>query len=116
MAEAKDNLVAKLDEMETRLAELESQIAEPTIASEPTKLVALSKEQGRLRPIVAKYREYKTILARLKEADDILGSETAEEDLRALATEEIEELGGKKEVLLEEIQNTLVMADDMGID
>ncbi|UCC22891.1 MAG: peptide chain release factor 1, partial [Planctomycetota bacterium] len=39
-----------------------------------------------------------------------------EEDFRALAQEELNQLESKKAVLLEEMQNTLVMADEMGID
>lgn len=116
MPEAKNNLLTKLDELEARFDQLEIQIAEPEIACNSTKLVALSKEQGKLRPIVTKYGEYKKALVGIEDAEEILKSETAEEDLRDLAREEIHELEDKKNALLKEIQNTLVMADEMGID
>ena len=116
MAEQKDGFLAKLDEVEARFREIEQQIAEPAIASDPARLIALSKEQGKLRAIVTKYREYKKTVAGIEEAEQILADSTADEDFKALAKEEIQELAGKRNTQLEEIANSLVMADDMGID
>jgi len=116
MVEQKDSLLAKLDEIEARYSEIEKQIANPEIASNSTKLIALSKEQGKLRAMVTKYRRYKKIAAGIEEAEQILADSTADEDFRALAKEELQQLEGKKDVLLEEVTNTLVMADDMDID
>jgi peptide chain release factor 1 len=112
MPEKKDSLLAKLDELEARYSEIEKQIAEPAIASDSTRLIALSKEQGKLKNIVAKYREYKTTAAGIEDAEQILKDSTIDEDFRALAKEEVQQLEGKKNALLEEIQNTLVMTDD----
>ena len=55
MAE-KDPLLAKLNELEGRYVELENKIAEPATASDSAKLIALSKEQGKLKTLVAMYR------------------------------------------------------------
>jgi peptide chain release factor 1 len=112
MPEKKDSLLAKLDELEVRYSEIEKQIAEPAIASDSARLIALSKEQGKLKNIVAKYREYKTTVAGIEDAEQILKDSTIDEDFRALAKEEVQQLEGKKNALLEEIQNTLVMTDD----
>jgi peptide chain release factor 1 len=116
MAEKKDGLPAKLDEIEARYSEIEKQIADPAIASNSSRLIALSKEQGKLRTIVTRYREYKTTIAGIEDAEQILKDGTAEEDFRALAKEEIQQLEGKKNALLEDITNSLIMADDMSID
>ncbi|UCE99196.1 MAG: peptide chain release factor 1 [Planctomycetota bacterium] len=116
MAEVKDTLLGKLDELEQRYNEIEKQIAEPAIASDAAKLIALSKEQGKLKTTIANYREYKKILAQIKDAEQMLNDSTADEELRKLAKEELSELEVKKKTLLEEIQNNLVMADEMGID
>jgi len=115
MAEQKDGLLAKLDEVEGRFCEIEKQIAEPAIASDPARLIALSKEQGKLRAIVTKYRQYKKTVAGIEDAEQILADSTVDEDFRALAKEEIQELEGKRNAQLEEIANSLVMADDMDI-
>jgi peptide chain release factor 1 len=116
MAKEKEPLLAKLDELDARFSQIEEQIAEPTIASDSAKLVALSKEQGKLRTVVEKYREYKKTVAGIEDAELILKDSTVEEDFRDLAREELRELEEKKSALLEEIQNILVMAEEMGID
>jgi peptide chain release factor 1 len=114
MSESQDNFLAKLDQIEQRYNEIGKQIAEPAITSNSAKLITLSKEQGKLKAIVTKYREYKTALAGIKDAEQILEDSTADEDFRALAREEIQQLEDRSNTLLGEIQNTLVMADELG--
>jgi peptide chain release factor 1 len=116
MAEGKDGFLAKLGEFETRFEAIDKQIANPAIASDSAKLIALAKEQGKLKAMVTKYREYKATIAGIKDAEQILEDGTVEEDFRHLAKEEIRELEEKKNALLEEIKETLVMTEDMGID
>jgi len=116
MAEQKDSLQLKLDQIEARYVEIDRQIADPEITADSTKLVALSKEQGKLRAIVTKYRGYKKAVAGIEEAEQILTDITNDEDLRELAKEEIRQLEGKSTALLEEIMKSLVMADDMNVD
>lgn len=116
MAEEKNTLLAKLNEIELRYSEIEKQIADPAITSDSAKLITLAKEQGKLKTIVTKYREYKRTIADLEDAKHILKDSTVDEDFRNLAKEEIGQLEAKKNTLIEEIQNTLVMADEMSID
>ncbi len=112
MSEAKDSLIAKLDELEMRLDELERQIANPETAQNSARLVALSKQQGKLKAVVGKYRAYKKTTGQIEEAKHLLASESADEELRELAQQELEELEGKREALLEEVTNCVVMAED----
>jgi len=116
MAKVENSFLTKLDEVEARFEQIERQIADPAIASDSVKLIALSKERGKLKAIVTKYREYKATIAGIKDAEQILEDGTVEEDFKGLAKEEIRELEEKKNALLEEIEDSLVMAEDMGID
>ena len=116
MAGEKDSLLAKLDELDARFCQIEEQIAEPAIAGDSAKLIALSKEQGKLKTIVTKYREYKKAIAGIEDAEQVIKDSEVEEDFRDLAKEELRELEGKKNILLEEIRNILVMADEVGVD
>jgi len=116
MTEKKDSLLAKLDQIEMRYIEIEKQISDPEIASNSAKLISLSKEQGKLRAIVKKYRKYKKAVSGIEEAEQILNDSTADKDFKELAKEECQKLEDQKETLLKEITNTLVMADDMEID
>jgi peptide chain release factor 1 len=112
MSGKKNSFLAKLDELHNRYCEVERQIADAANASDPNRLIALSKEQGKLKKIVVKYREYKKAAAGIEEANEILNDAAADEDVRNLAREEIERLEAEKKGLLDEIQNALVMADD----
>ena len=115
MVEEKNSLLAKLGEIDTRYREIEQQISDPEVATDRTKLVALSKEQGKLRTVVSRYRQYQKIGAEIEDAQQILSDESVEPDLKALAAEEVEQLSAQAETLLEDLQNTLVMADDMHV-
>lgn len=116
MAEQKESLLAELNKIEERYSEIEKQISEAAMASDSTRLIMLSKEQGKLKTIVTKYRDYKKTVADLDQTNKILTDTTVDEDFRTLAEEEIQQLENKKNNLLEEITSNLVMADDMGID
>lgn len=116
MSDSKDSLIAKLDEMDKRYSEIETLIITPEIASDSAKMVVLSKEQGKLKAVVSKYREYKKLSSQISEAQQILSDTAADEDLKILAEEEVGQLETKSSSLLEEITSTLVMADDMSID
>jgi len=115
-AQAKDSLLAKLQELEDRYRQIEQQIARPEIARDSSKLVALSKEQGKLKTIVGLYRQYKHLDEEITEAEQILNDDSADAELKSLAEEELEQLRGKSEKLLEELQEALVTADTAGID
>jgi len=116
MAEIHRTLLAKLDELERRYDELEKQMADPDVARDSNRLVAISKEQGMLKGIVGKYRQYKSTLDAIRDAEEILNDGAVDEDLRDLAQEELGQLRSKAERLMEEIQDALVMADEMGVD
>ena len=109
-------MTAKLDQIEARYSEIETQLAEPLFARDSAKLVALSKEQGKLKTIVMKYRQFKKLHADIEQAEQILADSSADHDFKALAEEEIQQLEEKKNALLEQIMHTLVMSDDMDID
>jgi peptide chain release factor 1 len=116
MAAQKDPVLKKLDELEARYCELEGKIADPAIACDSAKLIELSKEQGKLKTIVERYREYKKTTAGIEDTGKILNDSKVDEDFKALAKEELGQLEGKKNSLLEQIQAALVMSDEMGVN
>ena len=116
MAEQHDSLLKKLDQIEARYSDIEKQISVPEIANDSAKLISLSKEQGKLKAIVTKYRQYKKTALGLEEAQQILTDSNTEEDFRTLAEEEAQQLTTKASGLLEEIASSFVMAEDMDID
>jgi peptide chain release factor 1 len=116
MAEKKDALMAKLGQLEARYDQIEKQISDPAIACDPNKLIPLTKEQGKLKAIVNKFREYKSTLDGIQDAREILNDPAVEDDFHSLAKEELQQLESKQEAQFEQLTNTLVMADDMAVD
>jgi peptide chain release factor 1 len=116
MPEENNSLLTKLSEMENRHDEIEKLISDPAIAANSAKVISLSKEKGKLKTIVAKYREYKKAAAGLEDARQIIEDASTDEDFRAMASEEAKQLEEQKNRLLLGMQNSLVMADDDSID
>ena len=115
MAEINKNLLVKLEELDERYRQLEEQIADPSTASDSMKLISISKEQGKLKGTVTKYREYKKIGGDIADAEKIVEDGTTEEDLRELAKEEIKQLESRQKNLLEDIQDCLLMGEEMDV-
>lgn len=115
MIEEKQSLLDKLEQMQSRFDELQSQIEDPEIASDHNKMIALAKEQGTLKKIVALYQQYNQTRARIDEAEGILADDSADEEFTELARTELQQLGPEREKLYEQLQDTLVMADDEAI-
>jgi peptide chain release factor 1 len=111
----KELLKVKLDEFDARYSELETQISDPAISSDTPKIIALSKEQGKLRSLVTKYREYKKIVSDIEQSQHIIADASAEAELKEMAQQDISQLKTKKDALLIELRDMLVMADDVGI-
>src|SRR3990172_6051521 len=115
MTEATRSLLAKLDELEARFEQLGRQISDPAIVGDSARVVALSKEKGKLKSLVSKYRQYKAALSGIEDTERMANDETLDEDFRALAREELQQLESKNNALLEEWQDTLLMADEINI-
>ena len=115
MAAGKDVILVKLDELQARFSQIEKEISDPSVSCNPSKIIALSKEQGKLKSIVSKYRRYKGLINRIEGAKQIFEDSTADKEMRDLATEEIQQLEKEKDALFEDIKNTFVMSDEAGI-
>ena len=116
VTEEKQILIGKLNEAEARFREIEKQISDPTIATDSAKLIALSKEQGKLKSTVSKYRDYKKTATVIEETTQILNDSDTEEDFKALAKDEIGKLEEKKNKLLDDLLDDLLMGDERAID
>ena len=112
MSDANTAVLKKLSELDARCVEINQQICEPEIAQDVNKLISLTKEQGKLMPLVSRYRDYIKITSELEDARSMLD----DPEMKEMAAAEIESLSEQQEQLLEDIKNTLVMADDAAID
>jgi peptide chain release factor 1 len=108
-------LITKLIEIEARFDELQKQMENPDIGREPNKLIAIAKEQGKIKGLVAKFREYKKAVEGAQHAEQLINSSSTEAELKEMAKEEFQQLETKKATLLMELQNKLLTADDDSI-
>lgn len=91
----------KLYDLERRYVELSDKINDPDIISNNEVWRKLMKEHSDLTPIVEKFKEHEQTKQNIADAKEMLGE--SDEDLKALAKEELSE----NTKLLEEIQNEL---------
>ena len=103
-------MLDKLQKVEDRFREIESQLGDPSVVANVDRFTKLTRELSTLEPIVKKFREYKKILAQIDE-DKIL-VETAEDDeLKSIAAEELAELKKSKAELDRELPILLLPRD-----
>ncbi len=88
-------MLDKLQKVEVRFREIESQLGDPAVVAEVDRFTKLTRELSGLEPIVQKIRQYKKILAQIDEDKNLI--DTAEdEELKNLAAEELAELKKSK--------------------
>jgi peptide chain release factor 1 len=100
----------RLEKIEKRYEELEKQISRLEIATDLKKVQALAQERAGIEDIVASYRKYKATTKQLEDTRAMLEGEL-DEEMAALAKQEIEKLEPKQESLLEELKLALLPKD-----
>jgi peptide chain release factor 1 len=100
----------RLDKIEKRYEELEKEIARPEIATDLKKVQALAQERAGIEDIVASYRKYKAITKQLEETKAMLEGEL-DEEMAAMAKQEIDKLETQQGKLLQELKLALLPKD-----
>jgi peptide chain release factor 1 len=108
-------LIRKLEALSQRFTEIESQLHDPAVTSNHHKLAALSKERGKLEPIVTQYREYQRAAAQVQELREMARNK-ADVDMADLAAEELPAVEAKTAELLEELKEEFLAAEDKAVD
>ena len=116
MAHQEDTFIAKLEEVLAAYRQTDKELSDPDLAAQPGRYVELAKERARLAKTAEPYLAYKGIVDQLRQAESILEDDQADGELKALAEEEVQELGGQCESALERIKSMLVMSADEEID
>ena len=101
----------KLKEAEEKFITIEKDLSDSEIISDQTKYTALMKEYKRLSPIIEKYREYKNFVKMQKDADELL-SDKPDEEMKALAQEELTEAKAGIEKCTNELKILLLPRDE----
>jgi peptide chain release factor 1 len=100
----------KLEKIEARYQELDNQMADPEISWDIKKLQTLAQERAGLEDLVNKYRDYKNTLKSMAETRDML-NDSLDEEMLAMAKQEIAELESRESRLLQDIKLALLPKD-----
>ena len=103
-------MLDKLQALEEKYNDLARQMSDPEVLSDPPTYQGLAKAHADLAELVGKYREYRQVLADLKDAETML-EEPQEDDFVSMLREEIESLEEDKERLEGELQLLLLPKD-----
>ncbi len=100
----------RLEQIEKHYHKLNQQMALPELASDLKQLQTLAQERASIEGLVTKYRKYKATSKSLEETRTMLSSEL-DEDMTALAKQEIESLQSQLDHLLPELKLALLPKD-----
>ena len=103
-------MVNKLKETEEKYKHLEASLADPAVASDPTRFVQVMKEYRNLTPIIEKYREYQAAQKDVQDTLELLDAES-DAELRQLANEELKTSRERVEALLQELTVLMLPRD-----
>ena len=107
---AENNLLSRLDGIEARFEEVSLLITDPSVIADMKRYVKLTKEYKDLERLTKATRAYRTALDNIAEAHEVLASEN-DEELRAMAKDELDEATARLPEMEEEIKLLLVPAD-----
>ena len=99
----------KLDEVVERTREIDTLLSDPDIFKDREQYQKLTSERARKAPIVESYQRYKTVLEQLEDNKKLLDDD--DEEIKALAEEEISGLNQEKNLLEKNLQLMLLPKD-----
>ena len=99
----------KLATVETRYEELTASLGTASVQNDPAEYRKQAKMLSELEPLVEKYREFKTVDAELKQAEELAAS--GDPEMRALAQEEVGGLSARQSRIVDELKFLLIPKD-----
>jgi peptide chain release factor 1 len=99
----------KLNAVEQRYDELLNLLGTAQVQSDPSEFRRHAKAAAEMETLVGRFREYKTVIRDLTQAEELAASGDA--DMRELAAQEVKSLGARREALLAELKILLIPKD-----
>ncbi|MFI3282763.1 MAG: PCRF domain-containing protein, partial [Rikenellaceae bacterium] len=107
---ADNSILIRLDGLKLKYEEMGEKLTDPEVISDVKQYIQLTKEYKELKPIIETSDKFRTALANLAEAKDVLANEK-DEEFREMAREEINTLEPALEQMEEEIKLLLIPKD-----
>jgi peptide chain release factor 1 len=112
---ANSPVLRRLEEMRTRSLEVTRLLGEEQIQSDPRKIIELSKESGRLSPLVGRYEELLRIMQSVKDLEEMAGNR-ADPAMAEMAKSEVAGARADAERIFQELRTKLLLAEDDAVD
>ena len=107
---ADNSILTRLDGLKLKYEEIGQKLTDPEVIADVKQFIQFNKEYRELEPIIEASERYRTAIANLAEAKDILANDK-DEEMREMARGEIAELEPKIETLEEKIKLLLIPKD-----
>ena len=104
-------LTARLETATASFRNLERQLADPDVASDPKRLEAIARERSRLEPLVLDYETLQSIQMELDQARQLLKDSRGDAEMEGLAQEELNDLTDRQADLVQRLTVALLPRD-----
>ena len=104
-------MFGRLEIFDKRYNELEKRMYEPDVVSDPDTYRKVMQEYSEIEPVVKKYREYKAAKQTIEDSLSILEDASSDEELRELASAELDDAKRSMPELEEELKILLLPKD-----
>jgi len=105
----KESIRFKLESVRDRFEEIAGLLADPDVIADQNPFRDLSKEYARVEPVVKSFQQYEGILNDIVDAEEMAND--ADEEVREMGQEELQELNVRREKLLIDLQKSLIPPD-----
>jgi len=102
---------SSLEQNVERYQELERQMAEPTVISDPPRFTKIVKEHGRLAKLVKPYQTYQQLESEITQAEQLVNAET-DAEMRRYAEEELAGLKKRRDAMRTQLEDMLLESTD----
>jgi peptide chain release factor 1 len=107
-------LVRKLEEQLGKYQQLQADLNDPDVLSNPQRMIAASKASGALEPLASAYLTYKDAVRQIGELRDLATG--ADKEMGELAQLELPEKEQEAHALIERIKDEMIAAEDNKVD
>ena len=104
-------LIARLETATASFRNLERQLADPDVASDPKRLEAIARERSRLEPLVLDYETLQSVEGELNQSRQLLKDSRGDVEMEGLAQEELNDLTNRHDALVERLTVALLPRD-----
>ena len=104
-------LISRLEAATSSFHNLERQLADPDVASDPDRLQSVAKERSRLEPLVVDYTSLQNVLQEREQARTLLRESRGDAEMEELAQLELQSLKQRHDELIQRLTLALLPQD-----